>query len=376
MKTKVMIVGAGPYGISLAYELWSNNIDFVIAGKPFDLWLSHTLKDTAIRSDWNASEIFTKDNRFNLNNFIERHSPSHASKIKEKRLPNDLFRAYLTDVLKNIPFPFYEQKLVHLEQAENRFICEMEDGRQIVAENVVLATGTGVHQYLPESIKSVSSANIHHSWDVETYESLANKKVLVLGRGQSAAECVQHSLETNNVTWVMRKPPVFYSEPINLPVPVFKLALHLSPCFYFMPKKLKGALGGKFVETTITPDMKHLFHSGKVKIYSNMDGDSLNIEKHSNQLYSPAINEYFDHVICATGFRYHIRNLTFLSESIHQKLQSDKIALHVNYNFETKVSGLYVIGGMVEPVYGPAQRFLMGMRHSTVRLGTVFSHVQ
>ncbi|ANU10898.1 hypothetical protein BBH88_11545 [Planococcus antarcticus DSM 14505] len=175
MKTTILIVGAGPYGVSLAHELWRKNIDFVIVGKPFDLWLSHTLNDTAIRSDHNASEIFSKDKKFNLSTFIEKNFPADAVEIKKSRLPNALFRAYLLDVLHKMPFSFYKKQLLSLEKSENGFIGRMEDGIQIYAKKVVLATGIGVHKKLPESLRKLETKQVHHSWNVVDYEAVKGK---------------------------------------------------------------------------------------------------------------------------------------------------------------------------------------------------------
>src|SRR5438132_263722 len=39
--TDVLIVGAGPYGISLSYELHRRGIPFEVVGHPFSLWRRH-----------------------------------------------------------------------------------------------------------------------------------------------------------------------------------------------------------------------------------------------------------------------------------------------------------------------------------------------
>ena len=32
------MIGAGPYGIAVAHDLWVRGVDFVVAGEPFELW--------------------------------------------------------------------------------------------------------------------------------------------------------------------------------------------------------------------------------------------------------------------------------------------------------------------------------------------------
>lgn len=370
MQTKILIIGAGPYGISLAYELWERKVPFIIVGKPFDLWFKHTLDTMSIRSDRHTSEIYTRSRIFNLTQFIHKHSPLHAEEIIKKRLPCKLFREYLEDVLEKLPFTIEQQKVTHVTKEGHDYVSTLENGQVIHSASVVLATGIAHHKKMPESLVSLQHEQIIHSWDVGEYADFKNKKVMVVGGGQSAAECVDHLMETNEVTWVMRRPPVFYSEPINLPKPIFQAVLYLSPYFYFLSKKMKKRLGNKFVETTVTPDMIPIWENKKVNVVYD-DVEHLGIQSHGEQLFSPKLDQSFDAIVSSTGYQHDIECLHFLSEEIRKSIHADQGIPQVNYDFETSLKSLYIVGGMVEPDYGPAQRFMMGSRHATLKLGKV-----
>lgn len=376
MHTKVMIIGAGPYGISLAYELWQQNVPFIIAGYPFSLWFKHTLSSMSLRSDRHTSEIFTRKQTFDLTAFIYKHYPENAADIIRQRIPNDVFRAYLLDVLKQLPYAIQEQKVISLSHDDSKdsplFSSTLEDGTVITSEHVVIASGIEHHKELPPTLQKLPEDKIKHSWHVEQYESWKNKHVLVIGGGQSAAEGVAQLMEHNQVTWVLRRSPIFYSEPINLPKPIFTLFLKLSPYFYFMPTRLKDMLGKKFVQTTITPDMQYLLSTSRVKVVYK-DAEHLQLNERNGQIISAYLDEEFDGVVAATGYDYQLNTLTFIQDDLQHKIQTNQGVPQINFEFETSVPGLYFVGGIVEQHYGPAQRFMMGSRHATMKLGKVLT---
>jgi thioredoxin reductase len=372
MKTKVMIIGAGPYGISIAYELWEQNIPFVIAGHPLSLWFDHTLDSMSIRSDRHTSEIFTKRGLFDMTTFIKQEYPEIARKILKGRIPNTIFRAYLRDTLHKLPFTIEEQKVTQVTRQGQDYVSQLEDGRQVRSKAVVVATGIENHKVLPGSLQGLRSPNVVHSWNVNDYSHWKDKRILVVGGGQSAAECATHLMENNSITWVLRKKPIFYSEPINLPKPIFKFFLYASPYFYFLPLSFKKKLGKKFVETTITPEMKPYLTSPRIKTV-HADVDDLGLQERDGEIVSDKLDASFDGVIAATGFQYKIKGLDFLDEKLMLSINVNRSVPTINFNFETSVTNLYMVGGIVEPAYGPAQRFMMGARHATIKLGKVLS---
>jgi thioredoxin reductase len=373
MKTKVMIIGAGPYGISLAYELWRLKVPFVISGQPFSLWFDHTLGSMSIRSDSHTSEIYTQQDVFNMKRYIKWKFPDHADELLKKRIPTAVFRDYLQDVLARLPFSIERQKVMNVTKQGMSFIHTLEDGQEVISDASVVATGIENHRVIPDGLTSLSAEHMMHSWQVADYEYMKNKQLLVVGAGQSAAECAAHLSEENQVTWVMRKKPVFYSEPINLPKPVFKFILYGSPYFYFLPQQVKSLLGKKFVETTITPDMKRIWESDRIRIVYADVNDLKLYEDDGGKVKSDVLNAAFDGVIAATGFQYRLDALHFLDKELKLSIQVKSGIPIINYRFQTSVEKLYMVGGITETHYGPAQRFMMGSRHATLTLGSVLS---
>lgn len=370
MQTKILIIGAGPYGVAIGLELQRLNIPFIVAGQPFSLWFNHTLDNMAIRSDWHSSEIFTHDRRFDVLQYIRQQYPDDWQQLTSDRLPVGIFRNYLRHVLTQLPFEIHNELVENVEQTEQGFSSTLQSGATIESEAVIVATGIERHRYLPQSLAQLDSSKVLHGWHANSYSSWGGKKLLVVGAGQSAAEAVVLLKKRNRVTWVARQAPIYYSEPLDLPVPIFNFVLKVSPWFYYLPRTLKKIFGKKYVIPTITPDLRPELESPEVTALVE-DVDHMGLEMRAGKIYSSSLNAYFDAVVAATGYRYNIDNLTFLDSGLRSQVQHREGTPDIDNQFRTSVPNLFMVGGMAEPSYGPAQRFMMGALHASSRMGRV-----
>ena len=413
--TDVLIVGAGPYGISLSYELHRRGIPFEVVGHPFSLWRRHTLSSTHLRSDINASQVFARDDRFSLRTFLRaNYSASEAARIMRGRIPVEVFRRYADWILADLPYRPLERKVTRLQLKNdgitNGFIqhpynvsggnmygvelgatipfgdfvraldgfgvtggvgwtqSTLDDGAEIAARRVVLASGIESHQVLPECLARLPNRLVMHSWRVREIERITGRRLLIVGGGQSAGEILAHLANDNEIVWAYRSPLIFFSEPINLPRPIFAAVLRLSSVYYFLPRPLRQLLGRRFVASTITPNLKSVLLSGRFPRIQT-DAADLDLRELDGAIYSSRLDRAFDHVIACTGYRYRLASLDYLDPALAAEIEvGPDGAPRLNYDFATSVPGLYMVGGIAEPVCGPAQRFMIGCRHATLRV--------
>jgi hypothetical protein len=66
---EVGIIGAGPYGLSVAAHLRRTGVSFRIFGRPMDSWLAHMPKGMMLKSDGFASNIYDPEGAFTLKNY-------------------------------------------------------------------------------------------------------------------------------------------------------------------------------------------------------------------------------------------------------------------------------------------------------------------
>lgn len=369
LDTDVLIIGAGPYGLSLAYDLHGRGVSCQVFGKPMSLWFDHVLPQVQLRSDWRASQLYSRDGVLDLSQYLRKHfDAGQARALLQERVPAELFREYLRWALATIPVQAIQQKIVALDQAPDGFIAQSDQGVTVRARRVVIATGIESHRYLPPVLSQFPSSAVVHGWEVSRYVAMQGRQMLVVGGGQSAAEAVALLSEKNSVTWVHRAPLIFFSEPINLPKPLFNMALRLSALFYHLPDSLRERLGRRFVATTITPDLQPLLHHPRVRRYQ-ADVVDLGLQNGGTGPFSTKLQQSFDHVVACTGYRYSLATLGFLSQKMLSGIASRNGRPLLRRDFTTTVPHLYMIGGIAEPSHGPAQRFMFGCSIATRRVG-------
>src|SRR5271169_2880467 len=92
MMLNTAIIGAGPYGLSVAAHLRRNGLPFRIFGRPMDSWLAHMPKGMMLKSDGFASNIYDPENAFTLGRFCAERGIEYADAGVPVRL--ETFSAY------------------------------------------------------------------------------------------------------------------------------------------------------------------------------------------------------------------------------------------------------------------------------------------
>ncbi|MEM8962864.1 MAG: NAD(P)-binding domain-containing protein [Acidobacteriota bacterium] len=375
MQTDVLIVGAGPYGVAVAEELYAQGTDFVIVGHPFALWYDHTLDCMFLRSDRQASQIHNPDDRYDFVEWLAKTGEGAA--LVDDRVPVAVYRRYLDDVTALLPYPIERQLVTALARHGEGFRATLEDGTTVESRVAVIATGIGTHRHVPEEVAALDDRWVLHSWDTDAIQEIEDKHVLVIGSGQSGAETARSlRLGENRVTWVLRHDPFWFSEPLRLPPRLFKLAMKGSAAFYRLPLGIRQMLSGAVFRTTITPGLKPVYEDPEVRTLI-ADAAGLRLSSRDDGVHSALTGVTYDLVVSATGFRCSATGLPFLDQDLATELdkatvkspgQAGIAAPRLDTNFSTRVPNLFMLGGIAEGSYGPAQRFILGSRQAAPRI--------
>ena len=144
------IIGAGPYGLSVAACLRHRGIQFRIFGRPMDSWLAHMPKGMMLKSDGFASNIYDPEDAFTLEKFCAEHRVDYAHTGVPVRL--ETFTAYGL-AFRNRMVPELEDKLVvGVDHTHDGFVLHVDDGESVKARNVILAVGITHFEYVPEAL--------------------------------------------------------------------------------------------------------------------------------------------------------------------------------------------------------------------------------
>jgi cation diffusion facilitator CzcD-associated flavoprotein CzcO len=359
MKTDVLIVGAGVYGIGLANYLFDQKRSFIVVGKFMDLWRNHTFEQMELRSDFSTSEIAHPKNRFCADRFLD--ECPEFEKFRKEHLPVAVYRSYLNWVEGGLEYPVIDDlvenlDLRHNETHELMFRAVLRNGgkersRKIIyAKKVVIAVGLSSHIYIPPEINQNRQKAIH-SYETRKIEKLRSKKVLVVGGGQSAAESIEALQQRkNDVTWYSRHLPTYLEQPVNIPPWLFTAAVKSAHAFRLCPAWFRLVLVKFLAQPTIRPMYKSMLEKTKK---TNLFKSSA----HDN----PDMN--YDKVVAATGFNYDLDHFTFLSAQIKSTIEIAHRIPVLDKTFRSSCPGLYFTGGIAETHFGTALKFIIGSHY-------------
>lgn len=382
------IIGAGPYGLSIAAHLRASGIDFRIFGYPMRTWLAHMPKGMRLKSEGFASSIYDPDSAFTLERYCEEKAIPYA-KIGLP-VPLEVFAAYGLEFQRRF-VPEVEEKLVDsLQPAAGGFQLRLEDGESLIARRVVMAIGLTHYEYVPPVLATLPSDYVTHSSRHSTLEHFRGREIAVVGAGASALDLAALLHQAGaHVQVIARGPSIhFHSPPENLepsfldqlrrPVtgigPGWKLFLCANAPLLFrqMPErfrleKVKRVLGpapGWFIKEQVL---------GKVSIKVGRTITMAAIQNSQVSLRlmdSTGTRETLcaDHVIAATGYAVDLRRLSFMDAALCGQIRSVEHAPVLSSNFESSVPGLYFVGASAANTFGPLLRFAFGAQFTAKRL--------
>lgn len=383
--SQVVVVGAGPYGIAVALELHYRGLDVVVVGRPFATWHHHTLEVMNLRSDPRGSSVWSPDDRFAFPDFLRRGGFGAGD---HSIVPISRYRRYLRQVEEDLPFPVMRGLVDRLDtqrgggfEARGRLdpvtvsdAASPKEAFRVRADAAVVATGLGGHRHLPPALRDLPADRVAHSWDAARIEAARGRRVLVIGTGQSAAESVLSLISestqgpANDVVWAVKRSPFFFREPLRLPTPLFKLMLAGSHLLYRLPPPVLRALGRATFRTTITPKLRSVWTDPSVRKLTT-DAAGLGLEATDGGVQCRADGHIYDLIVSATGYRYSLLGLPFLTDRLAALLGSPQEPPKLAADYSCVVPDLYFIGGIAEPSHGPAMRFVLGARHAARRVG-------
>src|SRR5579883_2057657 len=184
--TDVAIVGAGPFGLSIAAHLRARGQSYRIVGKPMQSWLEQMPDGMLLSSEGFASNLYDPAGAFTLGRYCAERSIPYADLGLPVRL--DVFSAYGLAFQKRLVPDLEDRTLVALERAPAGFALRLDDGRRFTARRVVLAVGITHFAHTPPALADLPADLCSHSADNKDPARLKGREVVVIGAGASAID--------------------------------------------------------------------------------------------------------------------------------------------------------------------------------------------
>lgn len=185
--TDLLIVGAGPFGLSMAARAGHLGIDHVVVGEPMGFWRAHMPDGMYLRSacDWHLDP----QNEDTIDAFLNARSLRPAD-VEPLSLDRYLEYARWFQARKRIEStPVAVDRLDTDTEGRARFRATLADGSVIAARNVVLAIGFAPFAHIPENLaRLVPQGRAQHTCELVDFKPVRGQRCLIVGGRQSAFE--------------------------------------------------------------------------------------------------------------------------------------------------------------------------------------------
>jgi thioredoxin reductase len=387
--TEVTIVGAGPYGLSLAAYLKGKDVPFRILGTPMGFWKTSMPEGMSLKSDGHASSLFDPSAEFTLARFCAEESlPYDDLGIP---VPLKTFITYGLAFQQQF-VPFVEERTVQSVKPKGEgFTLVLDNGELFTTRNLVLAVGVGYFAHVPDALAALPSEFATHSSQHVDLSSFVNRDVAILGAGSSAldlgallrragARPVIIARASRVTIYGLQRLPRTVLDRLRAPTsgigPGWRSWLFCKApnLYHYLPERWRlqttkthaGPSGGWFIKDAVVGKVPMMVNTSVKEVTVEGDRvrlDLLNVDGQSFQLV-------VDHVIAATGYRVDVNRLTFLDESLRNRIETVQSTPILSANFESSVSGLYFVGPAAANSFGPLQRFAVGAGFAARRLSS------
>jgi thioredoxin reductase len=385
----VAIIGAGPYGLSLAAHLAHAGVDFRIFGKTLSTWRDHMPKGMQLKSDGFASNLSHPDPGSTLAAYCAARGIEYDDKYIP--VPLALFQDY-SNWFQNRYVPMVEEQNVIALSAlpAAGYALTLENGESLTAARVVLGVGITHFKRFPDEVRSVLGPQVTHSYDHRALEPLSGKEIVVLGGGSSAVDTAVLAAEAGaKVTLLARRAEIHFHA-VPDPDAVSWLSAITNPSSGIGPgwrsffctrtprlfRRLPAELRIKAVQTHLGP-APGWFMRGKLegRVKTHLGFRLINAYADKGQIVINAVDNNgarlslpADQVICATGYRPDLRSLKFMDDALRVRIDHVDHTPHLSDHFETSVPGLYAMGTLSANTFGPLMRFMVGSEYVAPRL--------
>ncbi|HMH65754.1 MAG TPA: NAD(P)-binding domain-containing protein [Rhizomicrobium sp.] len=384
---ETVIIGAGPYGLSLAAHLSAMGAPFRIFGKPLETWRAHVPKGMLLKSDGFASNLSSPDPDSTLKVWCEARGKAYDDTAIPVPLADFLdYSAWFQQ--RYVPTLEDSQVVSLARAAHGGFTLWLDNGEMLQAARVVLAVGISWFKHMPDELRELPPSLVSHSYDHHDLAGFAGRKLLMLGAGSSAVDTAVLAREAGaDVSLLARASQIHYHTPPDPDaVSWLKAIAHPSSgigpgwrsflcaraprLFRRMPERLR-----------LRATSRHLgpapgwFMRGKLQGKTLLGHEIENIRPYQDGVLVTARNGdggtaqiLADHVIAATGYRPDLRRLPFLVSELREQIAHVRHTPHLSDYFETSAPGLYAVGPLAANAFGPLMRFMVGAEYAAPRL--------
>lgn len=421
----VLVIGAGPYGLSTYAHLRRRGLRVRILGQTMHTWQAHMPARMLLKSPAAASNLDAPTPGHDLADYCR--TAGIRTPDADEPVPLGLFADYGRWFAECLAPAVEEVRVRRVDRCPGGFSVDTASGERFVAASVVVASGLAGHEYVPAELGTLgrrararcgsavcfSSAwgevnvgslptdapdptpdptrgPLSHTSEHTDFSAFADRDVAVIGAGQSALESAALLAEAGaRPTVLARRSPVSWAGPPAVephlgarlrngpssplgPGWMTYASTHGPAVFRHLPDRVRlelvarilGPFGAWWLRERVQGVVPIL--EGHRLLGASVDGDRVAL-----RVRSPGgadLTLHTDHVLAGTGYRVAPDALGFLTPHLRASLAVAGGWPRLRADFSSSVPGLYFVGPLAAGSFGPLLRFVCGTSFTSPRV--------
>jgi cation diffusion facilitator CzcD-associated flavoprotein CzcO len=382
--TDLLIIGAGPFGLSMAAHARHLGIEHIIVGEPMHFWRAHMPDGMYLRSDstWHLDPEVVDT----IEAFLHTRGMTPAQATP---LSRELYLEYARWFQARKHIDPVRRTIERLDAGGNRrFRATLGDGRAIEADNVLLALGFAHFKHVPDDLAMLLPAGrFEHTCDFVDFRDVRDRRFLIVGGRQSAYEWAALLAEADAaMVHVAHRhdSPAFTTSDWAWVDPLVNLLVE-NPGWY--------ARLSKADQESVS---HRLWSEGRLKLEpwlaARVRRDSIRIWPRTGLTACVESGRAFaitldgaggaqvvevDHVVLATGYKVDAARVPLLARGdLLPRLLTDNGMPVLDAHLESSIPGLYLTSLMAVRDFGPFLGFTVAVRASAKLVGEAIRRQQ
>ncbi|GAA2699306.1 hypothetical protein GCM10010412_095720 [Nonomuraea recticatena] len=389
----VVVVGAGPYGLSVAAHLRAAGVAVRVFGEVMASWRHPAATGMFLKSTPRATDLSTPKPGGKLADY--RREVGQPELTEFTPISCEVFARYGKWFADHFAGEIEPNHVARVARGRHGFQVMLRGGERVEAAAVVLAAGLAPLAYVPDELVPLApqgrmgpEAVLSHTSQQTDLSRYGGRRVVVVGGGQSALESAALLYELGaEVDVLVRSDRVRWGTPPSARRPWWQRIAHpsspLGPgwalrglCWapglvrllpasqrLWLHRRALGPSGSWWLRDRVENVVP--VHLQRRITRARLDGSTARLT-----LAGDAGELRTDHVLAATGYRIDVDALSLLAPELRRAIARvpGSGAPRLSPGLESSVSGLYFAGSMAAPTFGPMLRFVAGTGFAARRI--------